>query len=685
MNRIKIKLLFPIILMGILLVQVGCVKESFDVVPELIDTSSLVPTATISQIKKFRDLSASINQVKKIATQTFWDSLLTATGDSAIVISGYVTSNDSAGNFYEVVTIQDHTGGIDIKINAKRLYATYRFKPGQRVLVKMNNLYVDFYRGTYQIGASMVDLGVLKIAGLDMKVLPNYIERSGRKKPVEPIDLTIEELNNSHVQKLVRINNVQFWDATKGYAVPTVNTNRNLVNCEGKMLILRTSGFASFAEQIVPSGNGSITGVLGKYDNTLQLVIRDPSDVQFPSERCGGIVPMPNTTLAQLRAMCTTNLQQITTNVVVEGVVAANDKSGNLFKQLFIQDETGGMEFKVDLAGLYVEFPVGTKIVVNCNGMWLGKYGGVVQLGGNYNNSIGRLEADKFYKNVYTIASGLAVDPIPVEINQITDALLGRLIVLNGVQFSNSELGLSWAPGAVTNRWLEDFWENRIIVRTSNYASFANNILPSKKGEFTAILSKFNADYQLYVRSLADVKLIEPRAVKEFLINENFATATVNQPIAINNWQSIAQVGSKVWIAKESSGNRYAEMTAYQSAEASNISWLVSPQVNLSTISPRYLTFKTQFSQWRDGTTLEVYIASNYDGQNPAAATWTKLNDAYIVQQADGFGVWMSSGIVNLQSFSGNVHFGFKYTGGGTTNQFTFFRVDDFQVFGGQN
>jgi hypothetical protein len=45
----------------------------------------------------------------------------------------------------------------------------------------------------------------------------------------------------------------------------------------------------------------------------------------------------------------------------------------------------------------------------------------------------------------------------------------------------------------------------------------------------------------------------------------------------------------------------------------------------------------------------------------------------------------MSSGIVNLQSFSGNVHFGFKYTGGGTTNQFTFFRVDDFQVFGGQN
>jgi hypothetical protein len=343
------------------------------------------------------------------------------------------------------------------------------------------------------------------------------------------------------------------------------------------------------------------------------------------------------------------------------------------------------MEFKVDLAGLYVEFPVGTKIVVNCNGMWLGKYGGFVQLGGNFNNTIGRLIANEFYKKVFTIASGVAVEPIALDINEINDTHLGRLIVLDGVQFSNSELGLSWAPGAVTNRWLEDFWDNRIIVRTSNYASFANNILPSKRGQFTAILTKFNADYQLSVRSLADVKLIEPRAVKEILLSETFASATVNQPIAINNWQSIAQVGSKVWIAKESAGNRYAEMTAYQSAEASNIAWLMSPQVNLSAISPRYLTFKTQFSQWREGTTLEIFVASNFDGQNPATATWTKLDDAYIVQQADGFGVWMSSGAVDLQQFSGNVHFGFKYTGGGTTNQFTFFRVDDFQVFGAQN
>ncbi len=674
----------PVVVITLLVLNNGCVKEDFDVTPTLIDTSSWVPTANIAQIKKFRDISGAIEKVKVLATQSFWDSLLTATGDSTIVISGYVTSNDSAGNFYEVVTIQDHTGGIDIKINAKRLFATYRLKPGQRVLVKLNDLYVDFYRGTYQIGASIVDLGALKIAGIDMKYLPNFMQRSGTKRPVTPDTLSVSDLNYSHVQKLVTIKDVQFWDATKGYSIPTINTNRNLVNCNGQMLIIRTSGYASFAEQIVPYGNGTITGVLGRYDNTLQLVIRDPSDVNFTNPRCGGQLPTPSTTLAQLRAMCTSNLMQVSTNTVVQGVVGANDKSGNLYKQLFIQDETGGMEFKVDVVGLHVEFPVGTKVIINCQGMWLGKYGNVVQLGGNFNNSIGRLSAQEFYQKVFTVESGIAVQPIPTTISELNDNLIGKLIILDGVQFSNSELGLAWAPGAVTNRWLEDFWENRVIVRTSNFANFANSIVPSKKGQFTAILSKFNSDYQLYVRSLADIRLIEPRAIKTFLINESYSTAVVNQPLTVNNWQTIATEGTKVWVAKEASGNRYAEMSAHQSGEALNTSWLISPQVNLSSISPRYLSFKTQFAQWREGTTLEVFVSSNYDGQNPAAATWTKLNDAYIAQQADGFGVWKNSGAVNLQQISGNVHFAFKYVGSGTGNLITFYRVDDFQVFGAQ-
>jgi hypothetical protein len=44
----------------------------------------------------------------------------------------------------------DSTGGIDFKINASDLYLTYGFKPGKRVLLKLNDLAIDNYHGVYR-------------------------------------------------------------------------------------------------------------------------------------------------------------------------------------------------------------------------------------------------------------------------------------------------------------------------------------------------------------------------------------------------------------------------------------------------------------------------------------------------------------------------------------------------------
>jgi hypothetical protein len=691
MNKFKFKLLLPVFVVGFSFVQISCVKENFDITPVMQDTSNLTVTAKISQIKKFHDLSDLPYHVKKIAAQTFWDSLLRATNDSAIIISGYVTSNDSAGNFYEVITIQDETGGIDIKINAAKLYSIYGLKPGQRVLVKLNDLSLSYYRGLFQIGTEIVDEGKPRLVGIDINQLSKYVVRSGAKKPVEPIELSISELNFSHVQKLVRVKNVQFWDATKAWAMPTVNTNRMVMDCENKSLIVRTSGYAYFSQNIVPNGNGSITGVLGRFNNDLQLMVRSNSDAELTGARCGGGVPVPNTTVKQLKAMCpiplsSQTLIEITSDVVVEAVVAANDKSGNLFKQLFIQDATGGIEFKVDISSLHNDFPVGTKVVLNCKGMYLGTYGNVVQLGGLFNGAIGRLPASMFYPRVNIVGSEV-LNPIPVAIGALHDSLVGMLVKFPEVQFISSELGQKWYTGSVTvDRTLEDFWGDRVAVRTSSFASFANDILPSNSGEFTAILSKYFTVYQLYVRTLDDVKLTRPRVAKITLLDETFASATLNQPISVNNWQSKMVVGARNWIAKDVSGNRCAEISAFNTiSETLSTTWLISPKVDLDSISICYLSFKTQYSNWRDWASLEFFVSTNYDGADPTLATWTKVEDAYVVKSTDTGGVWVSSGIVNLNAFSGNVHFGFKYVrNGGVATQSNIFKVDDFQVFGKQ-
>ena len=62
-------------------------------------------------------------------------------------------------------------------------------------------------------------------------------------------------------------------------------------------MVLRNSGYASFAGINVPNGNGSLTAIYVYYKSpynsriTPQVMIRDTSDVQFNNTRCDGSAP----------------------------------------------------------------------------------------------------------------------------------------------------------------------------------------------------------------------------------------------------------------------------------------------------------------------------------------------------------------------------------------------------------
>jgi hypothetical protein len=679
-------ILLPLLILGFMMFQGGCVKENFDTIPNIKDTSNLVVTASIAEVKALLTNITLISKVKGIATPTFWQTVKArnleknVSDTASIVIEGYVTSSDSTGNFYKVFTIQDATGGIDIEVNNYDLYTTYRFKPGQKVLVKVNDLYLGFYRGIYQLGAAIVELGALKIVGIPPAQVSNFIQRTGYRKKLIPDTLTIDQINGSYVQKYVCIKNVQFKDPFNGFSILGVNTNRTLMDCAGNMLILRTSGFATFAQTQVPSGNGTITGVLSTYDATRQLYIRDLNDIKFTNARCGSAAPTPNTTIAELKAMCVSSYFNITTDIVISGVISGNDESGNLYKQLNIQDETGGITFSINMGGLYPEYPIGNRIVVNCNGLCIGKYGGIVQLGmPPFTTYVTRVEPSVFYSKVFTVESGVSITPIVTTIDAITNDMVNKLVTIKDVQFSDGDQGKSWSePSATTNRNLENIVGNRLIVRTSNFASFALSTLPSGSGNITAILTKYNSDFQLAVRNLSDIRQIKPRFL--FLLSEGFSAATVSSPISVNGWKTVAVAGTKTWLAKVYSGDTYAEMNPYNSGEASNISWLVSPQVNLAGITNPTLIFQTEYNYWNSIATLQAFISTDFNGTDVTTATWTPLSTARLVVQADGINKWVNSGLIDLSQYTGNVYIGFKYTNSGGTSA-TAFRVDNVKIF----
>jgi len=91
-------------------------------------------------------------------------------------------------------------------------------------------------------------------------------------------------------------------------------------------------------------------------------------------------------------------------------------------------------------------------------------------------------------------------------------------------------MGKPWADANTKQIVMLKILKERNYVRTSSFSNFANNILPSGKGKITAILTKYNSDYQLTIREMADIRLIKPRVVKTYLINQDFSSATLNQP-----------------------------------------------------------------------------------------------------------------------------------------------------------
>ncbi|MGB3081186.1 MAG: DUF5689 domain-containing protein, partial [Saprospiraceae bacterium] len=107
-------------------------------------------------------------------------------------------------------------------------------------------------------------------------------------------------------------------------------------------------------------------------------------DLDFDQPPAGGIDPnIPvTTTIAELKSRHVLGKnEEITDDVVLGALVISDDATGNFFKQLVIEDATGGIEIRVDVTGLGLIYPVGRKVYIKAKGLWLGDYNGLTQLG----------------------------------------------------------------------------------------------------------------------------------------------------------------------------------------------------------------------------------------------------------------------------------------------------------------
>ena len=183
------------------------------------------------------------------------------------------------------------------------------------------------------------------------------------------------------------------------------------------------------------------------------------------------------------------------------------DLGGNIYKQVALQDATGGVIVAVNQNGLSGYLAVGQEILVSLKGLHIGGYGKMAEIGAPYNGSIGRMNKD-IWASHFKIIGGInsaACQPVEFSPNFNKDNDAVKLVVFRGVSFTDANGKNTFATSdATTNRKLKEY---SVIVRTSNYADFAGDVLPSGKVNLTGILTRFNNDWQLLIRTADDIQL----------------------------------------------------------------------------------------------------------------------------------------------------------------------------------
>jgi len=260
MKRIN-KLNLGLILILLAGMMAACVKGDYDTPP------INVPTV---------DFSANYTILKLKQTYTTLDSI---EGDT--IIKGVIIGNDESGNIYKKLIIQDGTSGIEVNIDRTNMYTEYRL--GQRVLIKCKGMYIGDYNGLIQIGYKY-NGGIGQLPSI--LVAEHIFKDSLPGKAPEPVTMSIPtsitSANAAKVSTLVRFENVKFVEAGQEYCPQSVTSaiNRTIKDANGKTLVVRNSKYASFAGVLMPSGTGTVVGILSVFGSTPQLTLRDTSDVQ---------------------------------------------------------------------------------------------------------------------------------------------------------------------------------------------------------------------------------------------------------------------------------------------------------------------------------------------------------------------------------------------------------------------
>ncbi|MBQ4223219.1 MAG: hypothetical protein II674_05245 [Prevotella sp.] len=219
-------------------------------------------------------------------------------------------------------------------------------------------------------------------------------------------------------------------------------------------------------------------------------------------------------------------MKEVTEPLQIKGTVIGNDIEGNIYNEVIIDDGTGAFIICIAQGGLYGYLPVGQEILVELKGLYIGAYGMQGEIGTPYTSKSGSTYVSRMsrflwgqhYRLIGTANPG-AVTPEDFNLSRLTDnsyleSHCGKLMTLRGVELSAADGKATFAPddGSVTltancaNRNFKGISSSALVLRTSTFADFAGNVMPTGKVDVTGIFTRFRNTWQILMRTESDIQ-----------------------------------------------------------------------------------------------------------------------------------------------------------------------------------
>ncbi len=462
---------------------------------------------------------------------------------------------------------------------------------------------------------------------------------------------------------------------------------------------MKTNKFLTLVLTIVASL--AIVSCVQDDDYTIPTSLGDEENARLNTLLANGT----EVSIAEAKAMYTEGdfIEPIDENIYIKGYVSSSDRSGNFFKEFYLQDSpsspTTAIKVIINQVDTYNQFNFGREVYVSLKDLFIGEErvgNGVTAIGGGtetdqYGTTVTSLGQTRARTHVFRSSVTEEIVPLSVTVSQINSSLVGVFVQLNDVEFADNVLGKRYFDP------MEDFDTKRAVqscggvnytsinLETSGFSTFKNELLPEGNGTLKAVVNKTfdGASVVLALNAIDDVNLEGERcSLAVAIFSEDFEMVTNNTNLDLPGWTNFAEAGNWVWREKTFDNNGYTEFSTYNSGSPVNIAWLVSPGIDMDAQDDEKLNFSAaQHHLESPANTLEVFISTDFDGTDVLGATWEAVS-ASLPTQDNSWYEMVDSGLIDISGYTGTLYVAFKVTGSGTdTSLDGAYQIDNFNIF----